>query len=63
MAIPQEALDIQAKRVEILEKVEALKAESRALKRQFDRIVETANFKHKFGQLTEHEKTALKEML
>lgn len=63
MAIPQEALDIQAKRVEILEKVEALKAESRALKRQFDRIVETVNFKHKFGQLTEHEKAALKEML
>lgn len=63
MALPQEAIEIQKRRDAILAQVEALKTESRALKRQFDDIVEKANLAHKLGGLSEADKARLRELL
>jgi len=63
MATPQEALDIQGQRALILEQVNALKAKSRELKKQYDRIVEKANLAYKLGIVTEDDKAKLRELL
>lgn len=63
MALPQEAIEIQKQRDAILVQVNELKAESRALKKQFDNIVEKANLAHKLGGFSDADKARLRELL
>lgn len=63
MAMPQRAIELNEKRLELVNEIERLKVEARAVKKEMDAVIVKANLAHKLGGLSEQDKAHLKDLL
>jgi len=63
MALPQEAIELDAKRLAVVQQIEELKVEARALKKAMDKAIEKANLEFKLGIVTDEDREKMKALL
>jgi len=63
MSMSQEEIDLEAKRLEVVHKIDELKKEAKSYKDAREAITRRRNLEHKLGALSEDDKAALKAMM
>ena len=63
MSMSQEEIDLEAKRLEVVQKIDVLKQEAKAFKLAREAITRRRTLEHKLGTLSEDDKAALKAMM
>jgi hypothetical protein len=63
MAMPQRAIELNEKRLELINEIERLKVEARTVKKEMDDVIVRANLAHKLGGLSDQDKAHLKSLL